>query len=56
MGKEQIEINKKNGLLCACNLVLVPYYDERGKEHGSLVQDNVLHGYNDCKQLENEQR
>ena len=50
-----IERNKRDGLLCACNKVRVPYYPE--PDHGTLtvesvdedgVVSRVVHGYDDC--------
>jgi len=49
---QQIEINKRDGLLCACNRELVPYGKD-GK-HGQLFVrgESVMHGYDDCYVLE----
>lgn len=44
--EELIERNKKEGLLCACNKVMVPYNEPR-----ILVVDNIIHGYDNCLQL-----
>jgi predicted CXXCH cytochrome family protein len=46
--RQNIERNKREGLLCACNAVLVPYYDAHGQEHGTLTREGVTHGYDDC--------
>lgn len=43
----QIEENKKNGLLCACNKTRVPY----GPPPGTTIIDGVVHGYDDCRSL-----
>jgi hypothetical protein len=41
--------NKREGLLCACNAVRVPYYGTDGLEGtGVRVVDGVCHGYDDC--------
>lgn len=43
-----IERNKRDGLLCACNAVLVPYYPE--PDHGSVTTpDGIIHEYEDCQ-------
>lgn len=50
--QKQIEFNKKHGLLCACNETLIPYYNEAGEEHGTKILNGRLHGYDDCRPVE----
>lgn len=47
--REQIEANKRNGLLCACNQAVIPYGEEG--EHGNVVILGTVHGYDDCQPL-----
>lgn len=42
--------NVKNGLLCACNKEMIPYYGPDGHACGGTkkTEDGVLHAYEDC--------
>lgn len=47
--KKQIEANRKNGLLCACNQAVVPYGKEG--EHGNVIILGTVHGYENCEPI-----
>lgn len=43
--------NIDEGLLCACNQVMIPYFGEKDGEHGTVAKDGRLHGYEDCEPI-----
>lgn len=51
--QEQIKRNMEQGLLCACNQEMIPYFPQEGEladphTHGTKLSNGVLHGYDDC--------